>query len=521
MPETTAARPTRPAADTRGTGRIGGPRTPFTTPRQLRVLGLLAVGAAALLLGFYLLPRRDAPEIVIEKLPPVIGASFLFSVTGGQGHLVALPISWDGRPDAVDAVQVYSFTPGSTGPRFITRRHISHTAGFALPDFYLDRGSLHYFNVAGSLTGTPYFAPPHRIYPPMPGPDRFLGDYLLPQGTPQTSAGEHRSLLPSRVPPTYQGGRPITFFVAPLEGDGPERSTTLDTLGYPLYFIHGQYSGDALYWVLVKPGTDYHVTSRNGFRNERAGTDELIETPLDGSPARRVATGLTTNETRGYVQVTDDGVFWRMPRPYPDGRRDLHYLRTGDPRTDGKPAVRIVQDYTSDVPPVLFHDRLYWIAPQRNEDGDPPRGLSWYDRANIQGGSLVSAALDGSDRRIVVAEGDLTGFTLRLLRKDRDRDRLYLFGEKSQSPISAKMGATPRLDRFVTAVYPERPASPLGERRLLPDDAWSEPQRASEGYLYFIQSRKSIGLGVALSDLLSAQTTRTSHPALSRIRLPD
>jgi hypothetical protein len=488
----------------------------------MRVLGLLAIGGAALLLGSYLLPRGGAPELVIDKLPPVIGASFLFSVASGQGHLVALPISWDGRPDAVDAVHVYSFAPEGAGPRSITRRPISRTAGFALPDFYLDRGSLHYFNVAGRLTGTPYFAPPHRIYPPMSGPNRFLGDYLLAPAAPPTGANEHRSRLPARVPPVYRGGRPVTLFTAPLDGDGPERSTPLDTLGYPLYFIHGQYSGDVLYWVLVKPGVDYHVTSRSGFRNERAGTDELIETPLDGGPARRVATGLTAGETRGYILATDDGVFWRMPRPYPDGRRDLHYLRADDQRTDGKPAaVRIVQDYTGDVPPVLFHDRLYWIAPHRNEDGDPPQGLSWYDRANVQGGSLVSAALDGSDRRVIVAEGDLPGFTLRLLRKDLDRDRLYLFGEKSLSPLSGNMGASQRLERFVAAVHPERPGQPLGERRRVPDDAWSEPQRAAGGYLYFIQSRKSIGFGVALSDLLSAQTTRSERPALSRIRLPD
>jgi hypothetical protein len=305
--------------------------------------------------------------------------------------------------------------------------------------------------------------------------------------------------------------RPLTLIRVPLLDGGRVRRVTLDgpTGAGPIL------GGGTLLWLDARNAPYDTVISRAGVRYEYPASDDLMASPLDGGPAWRVAHGIVVAASSIPLAVSEDGVFWKVPRPYPDRRRDLYFLSTGDVAAHRPP--RMVPDFSGDQPPALFQGRLCWIERRTREDRALPDWLSWYSPSSYSGGSLVSARLDGTDRRVLLAEGQEPGLTLRRLWVDRTRDRLYVSGTVAvERPGSNVVHPV----TFVDRVSPDG-AGQLRGRLTLPETIIGEPEALDDGYVYLVYNASRRGLGAALSDLFSTQNTRTETPTLCRIRLPE
>jgi hypothetical protein len=146
--------------------------------------------------------------------------------------------------------------------------------------------------------------------------------------------------------------------------------------------------------------------------------------------------------------------------------------------------------------------------------------LGWYGAFRPAGGSLISAGLDGTERRALIPGGGEPGLALRSLLQDASRDRLYLFG----ATPSAQRGADPSdlsaQAPFVAAIRPGG-AAPVGRRMPLPPNLWVEPRRVQDGYLYFVYAVPRTDVIAAVADLLSAHTPQSSPPSVWRLRVPE
>jgi hypothetical protein len=128
-------------------------------------------------------------------------------------------------------------------------------------------------------------------------------------------------------------------------------------------------------------------------RANRQLPGELMLSPLDGSQPRKLADGVMPR-----LDPSKGGVYWPRIDPKVEGRFDLVFTSA-----DGK-TQRVLKEYGSTVVPQEAGGRLYWIAETRKRAVSPP-GTAFPSMLVTR--ELVSAALDGSDRRplLKLAEG--------------------------------------------------------------------------------------------------------------------
>jgi len=246
-----------------------------------------------------------------------------------------------------------------------------------------------------------------------------LGDYLL---VPRTQAPGRTAQDEKRLtirPPRWAERRWLTLIRVPLAG-GEVHRVALDGPNGACPIV-----GGALLWLDARNAPYDTVISRAGERTEYPASDDLMASPLNGGPAWRVASGIVA-ATVTSLTASEDGVFWKVPRHYPDRRRDLHFLTAADIAAHRPP--RIVLDYASDQPPAVFQGRLYWIERRPREDQAFAPWLSWYSLSPSGAGSLICARLDGSDRRVLPVGGQEQRLSLQGLWLDRTWNRLYALG---------------------------------------------------------------------------------------------
>ena len=341
---------------------------------------------------------------------------------------------------------------------------------------------------------------------------QYLGEFLWPPGDTKPAAGETRIVVPYFVAPRRPSG---TLHWVPLAG-GPAQIVPLDRPDEALNSGPHAIIGNALYWIRPRSGSSStrRVQSGTGFRNENRAENDLMITPLGGGATRRAATGLPSS----FFVMSEDAIFWLVPRVYPDRRQELYGFHA-----DAKQPFRI-PDYTSAYAPVAYQGRWYWLETFPGANG-----------VSLATGNLVSTRMDGSDRRVVPQgrHGGKGGAGARYVALVAHRGLPYLLFA-TEEPSRSGAASMPdgyyepqerRMRYLLARFHPDRP-NPVGTSRALPrlfdGQANSVAARyATSGhfdgnYFYYAVTE---GRASPL-DFLSAKTTTQTHTTLYRVPLP-
>lgn len=452
--------------------------------------GQVGVFVVLLLIGFYLrnrsLPEKmgtwDGGQIHNGRIYDVRGTSmqarlgnrsiFVRSVAGGEPHLLAQtpnsPAPWE--PLKIDETAVYYLemqampTPAPTP-----------SAGGSWPPMSSFGGADHPGPPDGEHgPGGPGGAPNH------PGPldgGHGPGKPGMP-GRPASDASRHRQKPSAGTMPSAPGFAHFSPVCAlmrvPLAGGVPKN----------LGVVHGMatFTDNFVYWM--DAGPDEFVSTVHGDRHYLTvhGHSRLMATSLANGSTHVVASDLSAFS---FFRGGSREVFWTRSAGYPQISADLEMVR----ETDKSPTVihGIPGDAVAKQLPVLFENRIYWLEP----DNDVAPG------ANIVRSRLMSAALDGSDRRTVLTAsiGYMTVY----------RGRFYMVIAQGDSSSAGQS---------LVRLRPEK-TQPTEVVRSLPPN--SSVFQFDENYLYFVVEEERKGL---LEWLYDDQSRVERFRRLFRIPLP-
>jgi hypothetical protein len=318
---------------------------------------------------------------------------------------------------------------------------------------------------------------------------------------------------------------------------GEERAVRLDAQGYFLGAVPFALGKDGLYWL--RPGSQTRtmvLREKDQMAYELLPPqDDLMASPLDGGPARSIASGVLLQ----WLDVRGDGIYGSRPYPYPksDAYGDLFRF----PRAGGAPPTRLafgirvrgVAGALSASGGVESEGRYYWL--DRDPEGregvgrdtipasDTPPGLRQTARRQASAGpiQLMSCRVDGSDVRPVCALVDTRGEGLYPDSLFTCQDRPYVIGSQIVLPGHGGGGqgdALPQVMHYIARVHPEAQV-PLGEMRRLGMGRgnYTFSGLTDDDYYYFTLN------DVDKSPLDFLSLNSTEHPASSfwRVRLPE
>ncbi len=185
-----------------------------------------------------------------------------------------------------------------------------------------------------------------------------LGSFLL---------NEHRELKPGETRRVFEHDppriKPGELHQVSLK-DGVDSKLNVDTLGLPIQQLWRKLTGETMLWIHMRDRRTAFVSTATTYWYEYPANSELVASPLDGGPARKVADGLSTSLE---VSGDDEGIWWKVRRTYPDTRSDLQYyaVRTG--------RRGIVPNFHGDVPAArsllaVYGGKLYTLS--ENDKGE-------------------------------------------------------------------------------------------------------------------------------------------------------
>jgi hypothetical protein len=324
---------------------------------------------------------------------------------------------------------------------------------------------------------------------------RFEGnEYQPPDGTALTAKETRRA----RTVAYFEGQERPTLYRVALR-DGSVRTTQIDVGGYVLDNIARCLTPTGLYWV--RPGarqvTDV-IRADGGSHVERAASDAVLLSPLDGGPPRELASGVSIPA----LLPCGEGACGRQPAPYPRTRRDL-YRFTPDGAT-------VVTNYDGFESPTEFGGRLYWVEnrPGGGEESGP----------HVR---VLSCARDGGDRRAVARVEGSSETPRFFVGVFAAGDGLYAV-QTTRLPTRARNARSEgesrsefRDDISLYRVNPDDP-EPLGEPVRLPESVGYGKLHPVEGYLYFyLVERQNNPV-----DFLFERMTNRARVTLCRVTLP-
>jgi hypothetical protein len=333
------------------------------------------------------------------------------------------------------------------------------------------------------IEGTLYYAVQARLQPVQPVVLRDTkvvvvaepsqGTYLLraQDSSPQTAGRWKREVWP--VTPLPQTD--VRFQAMPAQGGKSRlaarlRGENFRMVGSHVFWIRPAYEQA----VRVIP---YPNARKPGYWTEVSAHSDLMLTSLIDGASRCIRHGVPRSTS---LMGGKAGVTWTEPAPYP-GEPTLFYARAAD----GSVRSLGTRSGTTEQQPCLeAAGRLYWTA-----------GLSDAGRAGINARALMSASLDGSDRRELVAQVEnhyVAGLSLHCYSGD-------LYCCLLELPAANEDDSRRRL--CLCRLNPDS-ADPVEILRRLP--AMSGDYLFQEGYLYLglVNEINGSGLGASIKNLI-------------------